>query len=136
LLKVNKLKLINYEKMEKAKKVKVIPIEVDVLKSGKSTKDGKTFDWTLYKVSARVLPKEQKIEMMGFDGLEAGTETEVELWQEDSEEYGKRWKYRTPRRNVWQEIDDLKKRVEKLEREESVESVEEEPDEDININDF
>ena len=124
--------------MSETKKVKVIPIEVDALKSGKSTKNGKTFDWTLYKVSARVLPKEQKIEMTGFDELELGSETEIELWQEDSPQYGKQWKYRKPRRNIWQELDDLKARVEKLEK---VEEPEEEPDfnepeDDISIDDF
>lgn len=116
------------------KKVKIIPLEVSSLKSGTSSKNGKTFNWTLYKVVAKVLPKEQKIEATGFDELEAGTETEVELWQE---EYNgeMQWKYRTPRRNVWQELDELKERVKKLE-EQGVSELQSELKEEVNIDDL
>lgn len=102
------------------KTIKIIPIEVSVIRTGKSTKNGKTFDWTISKVIAVVLPGEKRVEFSTFDDFsgEINMETEAQTWQETNTKDGKTYtnnRLEKPRRSVWQELNDLQDRVKQLE---------------------
>ncbi len=91
--------------------MKVIPTEVTKLSSGKSTKNGKTHDWTLSRVKIDGDDREFTT-FEDFNGKE-GQEIEVEIKEEDYQ--GKQqWKIYLPKRNVWAEIDALRADVDRL----------------------
>ena len=106
--------------MDKTKR-KMIIGSVQVIKSGKSTKNGKTFDWTIYEVRATSSETNKDGVFSTFDDFrgQEGMEVEVMIWLEKNESNGKtyeNWKMEKPRRNIWEELDNLKRRMSALEK--------------------
>lgn len=107
---------------------KITPITCEVIKTGKATKDGKTFDWALSRVEADEAGKRRTFST--FDDFNAvlNTEIEVEVEEKVTEKNGKsytNYNIKLPRRNVWRELDELRNRIEKLERLATLPKVEE-----------
>ena len=97
--------------------MKIIPTEVTELSKGKSTKNGKTHDWVLSRIKIDGDDREFTT-FEDFRGRE-GQEIEVEIKEEDYK--GKmQWKIYLPKRNVWDAITELEKRVKDLENLDSV----------------
>ena len=95
---------------------------VQKLKSGTSKlKDGRKIDWTISEVQATSLDTGKSGKFSTFDdfaGREA-QEVEVDIWQEEHTVNGqtyKNWKMAWPKRSVWQELNQLRADVDKLQK--------------------
>ncbi len=100
--------------------MKVIPTEVTILKSDKTTKNGKTYDWTISRIKIDGDDREFTT-FEDFNGRE-GQEVEVDIKEEEYQ--GKQqWKIYLPKRNVWEEINKLRADVDKLMKLENVPEV-------------
>ena len=105
--------------MEK-QKTKMVIGSVETVKSGTSTKDGKSFNWTIQKVSATSSKTGKEGSFSTFDDFRGREEQEleVEIWQETNEKNGKtykNWKIALPKKSVWEVIRELESRVKALE---------------------
>lgn len=102
-------------------KIKILIGEVSVIKRGKSTKEGKTWEWILSKISAKDLSTGEKRYFATFDDFsdKIGQEVEVEVKKEIKEKDGKTYENYTisiPKRNIWAELDSLEERIARLEK--------------------
>lgn len=103
------------------KKVNITIISVEEIKSGKSTKDGKTFDWTLSKVTADLNGK--TIYPSTFDDFagKENMEVEVMIWEEENTgKDGKVYhnlKIETPKKsNVWDAVNQNTKDIAEIKK--------------------
>lgn len=120
-------------------KRKIVPISVSELKTGTSSKDGKSWKWTLYKVQAKVLPKDVAQDFTTFDDFRGreGTEVEVEIKPNNyTDKQGvehKGWQISLPKRSVWDAIADIEKRLTILEGQGTPAEVEPETKGDVDV---
>jgi len=100
--------------------ITIIPLSSAVIKSGKSTKDGKTFSWTIYRVVATILPDQRTQTFSSFEDfggkidIECKVEVEKSVKVKDGKTY-ENYMISSPKRNVWQELDAINVRLDKLE---------------------
>ena len=102
-------------------KRKVIPISCNVVKTGKSSREGREWKWTLYRIQAVVLPSQKSQQFSSFDdftgrlNIEVEVEIETKVVEKDGKTYTN-YNISLPKRNMWYEVDTLTIRLEALER--------------------
>jgi len=98
----------------------VIVTSCESVRSGQSTKDGRTFPWTMYKVLAVLMPGQQSRAFTSFEDFSSrkDTEIEVEIEKKIKEKDGQVYEdyyLSTPKRSVWEAIRQLEDRLDELE---------------------
>lgn len=106
--------------MENKIKRTIIPTSCDVIKTGKSSKDGKSWKWTLFRVQATVVESNKSQSFSSFDDFTAkiGQEVVVEVETSVKEKDGKQYTNYTislPKRNIWDVIASIEARLDELE---------------------